>query len=76
MVANLEYCIDLILEELETLPDIEEESTIKTSTQVSEKANSVSSDIQSMCSDFWKKKFWSKTNKYTQNAIDRIRYFL
>ena len=52
MVANLEYCIDLMLEELDTLPDIEEESTIKTSTQVSEKANSVSSDIQSMCSDF------------------------
>ena len=29
MIANLEYCIDLILEELETLSDIEEESTIK-----------------------------------------------
>ena len=73
MVANLEYCIDLVLEELETLPDIEEESTIKTSTQVSEKANSISSDIQSMCSDFWK--ILSKTNKYIQNAIYRIRYF-
>jgi len=52
MVANLEYCIDLILEELETLPDIEEESTIKTSTLVSENANSISSDTRSMCSDF------------------------
>lgn len=52
MVANLEYCIDLMLGELDTLPDIDEESTIKTSTQVSEKANSISSDIQSMCSDF------------------------
>ena len=52
MVANLEYCIDLILEELEILPDPDGESTIGTSTAPSAKANSITSDTRSMCSDF------------------------
>ena len=52
MIANLEYCIDLILEELEILPDTEAESTIGTSTTQSQRANSITSDNQSMCSDF------------------------
>ena len=52
MVANLEFCIDLILEELETLPEIEPESTVGSTSGQSVKANSVSSDTMSMCSDF------------------------